>query len=407
MIKKLLLAAALALLIPFAAHAQPSSGGSVSIFTAKGLIDFHSDVGALAGGAIKIFSPDGTRNTYYDMQGFSLLNVAFTDNSPGAAGGTLYIRWSRTGASTPFNDPGDGTGLTNYVTAVNSTTDGLVVTGRLIPLAARYANFVYVNNATAQGNVYPQLCEIRVDLNSLSFSSNVAITNTSLPVVGAADPAIAIGQPVVVGGRDAAGTGVLTWLLNASGHGTVAQGSTATASNNGWKTEGEIAHDTADTTTNNPVIHGARGIAHGTTPTAVTANDVTRLYANREGLPWVMAGAPNIVTIRANYAAAQTDTAIVTVGAGTKIVVTRCTVANQKDTTVGVTVRIGFGAATTPAATGVVLANPGLNPAVIHGEGDGSGMLGVGADGEDLRITSTVPTTGSIDVVCSYYTTAS
>ena len=36
--------------------------------------------------------------------------------------------------------------------------------------------------------------------------------------------------------------------------------------------------------------------------------------------------------------------------------------------------------------------------------GDGSGILGVGADNEDLRITSGTPTTGSLDINISYFT---
>ena len=69
-----------------------------------------------------------------------------------------------------------------------------------------------------------------------------------------------------------------------------------------------------------------------------------------------------------------------------------------------VSVLIGFAAATTPTGTGVVLSHPGIAAGSGVVEGSGAGMLGVGADGEDLRITSEVPTTGSIDVVVSYYT---
>jgi hypothetical protein len=39
--------------------------------------------------------------------------------------------------------------------------------------------------------------------------------------------------------------------------------------------------------------------------------------------------------------------------------------------------------------------------------GDGSGILGVGADGEDLRITAEAPTSGSASLVVSYYTVES
>lgn len=204
-----------------------------SSIATKNLIDFHSDVGGLAGGATKIFSPGGTRSTYYDTQGYGLLNIAFTDNSPGAGGGTLYIRWSRDGTNTPFNDPADGTGLTNYTTAVNATTDGLVVVGRLLPLAARYVNFVYVNNGTAQGTTYPQLAEIRVDLQPIGFSTGVTVTNGTLSVIGAADATAASGQPVVIGGIDNIGapTANLPIVVTATGQATVTGGSTSYTGN--------------------------------------------------------------------------------------------------------------------------------------------------------------------------------
>ena len=168
---------------------------------------------------------------------------------------------------------------------------------------------------------------------------------------------------------------------------------------------GSLAHDAADS--GNPVKIGYKAIAHGTNPTAVAANDRTDAYANRHGIPWVIGGHPNVVTIRANYTGAQTDQAIVTVGAGTKIVVTRCTVDADNADSVDVQARVGFAASTTPTTTGVVLSHPGIAAGSGLVEGNGSGILGIGADGEDLRITSEVPTGGSIDVVVSYYTVES
>ena len=117
-----------------------------------------------------------------------------------------------------------------------------------------------------------------------------------------------------------------------------------------------------------------------------------------------MGGHPNIVTVRANYTTAQTNAAVVTVAGGSKIVVTRLTVTADNANTVDVQARIGFAAATTPTTTGVVLSHPGIAAGSGVVEGSGAGILGIGGDGEDLRITSEVPTTGSIDVVVSYYT---
>lgn len=165
---------------------------------------------------------------------------------------------------------------------------------------------------------------------------------------------------------------------------------------------GEVAHDVADA--GNPVKLGHRAIAHGTNPTAVAAADRTDWYANRHGVPFSIGGHPNIITRRDNYTAAQTDTAIVTIGAGSKIVVTSVMVTADNANTVDVAVRIGFGTASTPANAGVLAAHPGIPKGGGFQRGDGTGMLGVGADNEDLRITSDVPTGGSIDVVISYFT---
>ena len=165
--------------------------------------------------------------------------------------------------------------------------------------------------------------------------------------------------------------------------------------------EGNLAHAAADS--GNPVKIGAKALSHGSSPSAVAAADRTDLYANRHGVPWVIGGHPNVVTRRDNFTSAQTDTALVTIGTGNKIVVTRCSVTADNANSVGVAARVGFGSANTPTGAGVVLSHPGIAAGSGIVEGNGSGMLGVGADGEDLRLTSEVPTGGSIAVVTSYY----
>jgi len=198
--------------------------------------------------------------------------------------------------------------------------------------------------------------------------------------------------------RDAAGN-ERGLNIDASGQIAIAQ---ATASSLNAQTVGNIAHDGVDS--GNPLKIGGKAIAHGSNPTAVAAGDRTDLYANRHGIPFVISGHPNILTLRANYTAAQTDTAIITQGAGGKIVVTRVSVTADNANSVDVQARIGFGAANTPTTTGVLLSHPGIAAGSGVVEGSGAGILGVGADGEDLRITSEVPTDGSIDVLVSYYT---
>lgn len=111
-----------------------------------------------------------------------------------------------------------------------------------------------------------------------------------------------------------------------------------------------------------------------------------------------------LITTRTNFTAAQTDAALITVAAGLRIVLTRCTVTADNANSVDVQARIGFGASTTPTGVGVVLSHPGIAAGSGLVEGNGCGILGLGADGEDLRITSEVPTGGSIDVVITHYT---
>ena len=77
-----------------------------------------------------------------------------------------------------------------------------------------------------------------------------------------------------------------------------------------------------------------------------------------------------------------------------------------------VTCRIGFGAAVVPAAAlaganGILFESLGMDAKTIIGVGDGSGILGVGADGEDLRFTCEDPADGNLSITVSYYTVES
>jgi hypothetical protein len=169
---------------------------------------------------------------------------------------------------------------------------------------------------------------------------------------------------------------------------------TVTASN----TAGDIAHDSPDS--GNPVKVGARAIAHGTNPTAVTAADRTDLLANRAGVPFVMGGHPNPVMYGMSITTAATNAIIgPTIGTGLKLVVTGLTVVLDNASTVFPSVVIGFGTATTPAfattpgTVKVIAGHPAIPAGGGFSRGDGSGIIGVGADDEELRIT-TVGTAG-------------
>jgi len=164
---------------------------------------------------------------------------------------------------------------------------------------------------------------------------------------------------------------------------------------------GDVAHDAADS--GNPVKLGLKAIAHKTSPTAVAADDRTTWYGNRHGVPFIIGGHPNIKSLRANYTAVQANVAIITEAAGMACVVTQIQVTASNNNTVSPSVLIGFGTATTPTGDQVVLAHPGVPPGGGCSRGDGSGIIAIGASDEDLRITCSVPTGGSIDVLVTYY----
>lgn len=169
--------------------------------------------------------------------------------------------------------------------------------------------------------------------------------------------------------------------------------------------QGNVAHGATDA--GNPLKSGAKAIAHGTNPTAVSAGQRTDTYANRAGIPFFIGGHPNIVSLEYATTGAQTDTAIITVSAGTKIVVTQIQIVADNANTAFPQVRVGFGTANTPTTTGVVASHPGVPAGGGVNRGDGSGIIAIGADNEDLRITCGAPTGGSLRVLVSYYTVES
>lgn len=170
-----------------------------------------------------------------------------------------------------------------------------------------------------------------------------------------------------------------------------------------------VAHDAVDSGA--PYKMGMRAIAHGTNPTAVAAADRTDWLASRAGIPWVIGGHPNVITRSATIDdgdGAQTDASLLTVAGGLKIVVTAISAIASASNSGAVAVRIGFAAATLTAASEAGAAGILLEGKFAAGggnqKGNGSGIIGIGADGEDLRITCDDPVGGSLFVTFSYYT---
>lgn len=167
-------------------------------------------------------------------------------------------------------------------------------------------------------------------------------------------------------------------------------------------TAGNIAHDGVDTA--NPLKVGMRAVSIGSNPTDVSAADRTDWLAMRNGVPIVLGGAPNIVTVAAEYTSAQTNTAIVTISTGSKIVVTACEVTLSNANTVNTGWYVGLATATTPTTSQVLNTHPKGAAGSGVMVGNGSGIIGMGADNEDIRITSDAPTTGALRVRISYFT---
>lgn len=288
------------------------------------------------------------------------------------------------------------------------TGSGQAVTLTMTPLS--FANAVFQLSGTWVGTITFEASNDNANWNSISglkvsdgviaqtatVNDHYRVTVSGFGYVRARCSAYTSGTIVVTANASPNTSGVVLNIPLPAGTNAIG---TVTASN----TAGDIAHDGVDS--GNPVKIGARAIAHGTNPTAVAAADRTDWLANRAGVPFVMGGHPNIVTVRLQFTAVQTNVAVVTVAGGLKIVVTGFQVTVDNTTTVFPSILLGFGATTTPTTTGVIGAHGGVPAGGGFGRGDGSGILGIGADGEDLRITTSGTVTGNgVELVVTYYT---
>lgn len=261
---------------------------------------------------------------------------------------------------------------------------------------------------TDKGELYVKHVDaIPVTDNSSTLSvddgaGSLTVDNTVLSVVGSGTEATA--QRVTIATDS---TGVLSVDDNGSSL-TIDQ---STASNLNAQVVGSIAHDSADS--GNPVKVGAKAIAHGTNPTAVTAADRTDIYANRHGILWTIGGHPNVITrsvLITDANGAQTDASIAgAIGSGTKVAVTEVIVTVDASTTNPTAVRLGFGTANVPTQSssgvaGMILDHPGIAPGSGMVRGNGSAVIAIGADDEELRLTCEDPTGGNLTVTFSYFT---
>lgn len=152
------------------------------------------------------------------------------------------------------------------------------------------------------------------------------------------------------------------------------------------------------------VMAGKQAVAHGSNPDAADAGDAVVGIANRHRVPFMIGGHPNIITVSASYTGTQADTAIVSVNAGTKIVLTSLGIYADGGGTGPLDVQVAFGASTVDTVKAII-----DHPGIVKGSGvvlgNGAGIIGIGGDGEDLRIDATGFGSGDELTVCaSYYT---
>lgn len=151
------------------------------------------------------------------------------------------------------------------------------------------------------------------------------------------------------------------------------------------------------------------GVAAVTATRTLTQGQVAPVTITSSGATAVTpTGYTTVVAWGSSVNLAVTNSALVTVGAGLRIVLYRANLTCASTVSVAVTVSLGFGASTLPASgAGLIWAGMVTAASQFQGLQDGSGwpnVLGLGADGEDLRLTITVPTGGSCQVSLTYST---
>ena len=148
------------------------------------------------------------------------------------------------------------------------------------------------------------------------------------------------------------------------------------------------------------------GVSTGSDATVKTLNTATTLH-----IPCHIGGSQDVIcraTRITDANGAQTDLNLLAaaVASGTQVVLTQIWVKADKNNTGNVAVTIGLGAANVPSpsatgASGLVI-DEDLGPGEGHQIGNGSGIIAIGASGEELRMTCEDPVGGQLTVGCTY-----
>ena len=270
---------------------------------------------------------------------------------------------------------------------VNTLEDGVT--------RGRYATITASNAVKVDGSAVTQPVSGTVTANLAAGTNNIGDVDVLTMTGTAAESGALPSSYVVVAGDDGTNTHPLQ----------------IDDTTTGLKVVGAVAHDAVDA--GGPFKAGARAIAHGTNPTAVAAADLTHLYANRAGVLFTIGGHPNIIcrSVRiADADGAQTNASIAgTINTGAKVVLTSLSITCDSANTGAVACKIGFGTATIPAdsatgAAGVVVDHEGIAPGSGIVLGNGGGIIGIGADDEELRLTCEDPAGGFICITFTYFT---
>lgn len=309
------------------------------------------------------------------------------------------------------------------------TTDGAAIGSTKLAMIGGFdgTNAQYIStNASGWVNIADGNSSITVDGTVAATQSgtwNIGTVTTVTTANLAADDVhdLAAGTTLVMVGGIASsvlptdvqtGDAVRMWLTT-KGAVNIADGGSSITVDGTISAVGDVAHDSADS--GNPVKIGAKAIAHGTNPTQVAAGDRTDLYANRHGILWTIGGHPNVqtkTTYISDASNAQTGTSLVgTISAGSRVVVTSIsvTVDSAVTATGGVAVKVGFSTTTTLPADGtgvdaILLDHKGIAAGSGIVIGNGGGIIGIGADDAELRLTCEDPVGGGLSVTVTYYT---
>ena len=364
-------------------------------------------------GDVTINNGSGAGAVYIQDGGNSItIDGSVTANQPAA---TAYKMIYSDGTNDVPIDAAHADGETNTENHIDIGAKGLYFNGTTWDrMRGTVADGMLVNLGTNNDVTITGSVAVTDNAGSLTVDGTVAATQSGTWILGA-NSGVDIGDVTInnAGGASAVNIqdGGNTISIDDAGSSITVDGTVTVT--DGLNIEGDVAHDSIDS--GNPVKLGAKAIAHGTNPTAVAAADRTDLYANRAGILWTIGGHPNIIT-RTVYISdatgAQTDASMVgTIAAGTKVAVTQIavTVDSAVTATGGVSVKVGFGATSIPAdsstgANGILLDHKGIAAGSGVVLGNGSGLIGIGADGEELRLTCEDPVGGGLSVMFSYYT---